>query len=47
MEECNELFEIRYLILGVIVQLQLLVIAIKNVTQALLVTKKITSYVTL
>jgi hypothetical protein len=40
MKECNELFEIRYLILGVIVQLQLLVTAIKNVTKTLLVTKK-------
>jgi hypothetical protein len=43
----NELLVIRYLILGVTVPLQLLVTAVKTIKKTLLVTSKVTSYVTL
>jgi hypothetical protein len=39
-KECNELLVIRYFNLGVTVPLQLLVTAILNVTETLLVTQK-------
>jgi hypothetical protein len=47
VKECNELPVIRYLILGVTVPQQLLITAVKNESKKLLVTTKVTSYVTM